>query len=649
MRNALIVVIELALTLILVNCAFGQDNIKVPDSASRTWTSNDGKFRITARLMEIEDEKVILLRDDGKNVSVDISRLSEVDQQFLAEEKNRVGERHDSLTAESPKPSASTPRSPIQPKAPKKFGRYSAPLQPVSLRSDLPVDLMSEIWQPSNRRPIKDFRVDAHYFHARMTAASSNADDRIFGMSFLDPFANRTGGGSHAAWVTLIDLEKGSLIGEFPLPTAKSVLGGIHPDGTECVINESSGNEKSTLRFFRIEANGLAETDAVLAEDGGFFKRLDGIHYLADGNLLVVFSDRMVVFRRDPWSIRFFFEKTGRDWKLAPDRRHALVRGPRGWFEIDLIDGVCTGESSSEGSAGSTSRAISRKSGSKAVLDREIMTVYSADGAELDSFFVPVNSPGGILTWIDDRFLSVHTQRKVIYIDTENRVALATQVQAWSAFEENGWIVIKDVHRGNSFYAVRQAQAATLSTTDLEAYAAKLPESGDDLLIFKPGVEIRLELSFAGRPEIEESARRALEDVLARRGIRVAEQSPWLLQGGSTIARGDVAYVPFGITPPPENSIRNSRLNRDKDLKDDVQVVAVAETIDMLQLFHNNELVWSSTSRFGPDHTLLLKEGETAQQAADRESKRKSNFWESLTLPKHVAMHPHGLPWFVVK
>jgi hypothetical protein len=51
---------------------------------ARTWTDTTGKFRIEAELIAVSGERVTLRRDDtGKNVTLDIARLSAADQKFL--------------------------------------------------------------------------------------------------------------------------------------------------------------------------------------------------------------------------------------------------------------------------------------------------------------------------------------------------------------------------------------------------------------------------------------------------------------------------------------------------------------------------------------------------------------------------------------
>ena len=53
----------------------------------RTWTSRDGKFRVVAELIRVENDVVVLRRSDGKTARVPVSRLSDDDQEFLSDQQ----------------------------------------------------------------------------------------------------------------------------------------------------------------------------------------------------------------------------------------------------------------------------------------------------------------------------------------------------------------------------------------------------------------------------------------------------------------------------------------------------------------------------------------------------------------------------------
>ena len=57
----------------------------------RTWTDTTGKFRVSARLIGIRGEIAVVEKEDGKRVEVPVAKLSQADQEYLAEEKKRGG------------------------------------------------------------------------------------------------------------------------------------------------------------------------------------------------------------------------------------------------------------------------------------------------------------------------------------------------------------------------------------------------------------------------------------------------------------------------------------------------------------------------------------------------------------------------------
>jgi CubicO group peptidase (beta-lactamase class C family) len=63
----------------------------VPASAApRTWRDSTSKFSVTAELVEVKDDHVVLKKADGKTVTVPIARLSASDRRYLASRARRV-------------------------------------------------------------------------------------------------------------------------------------------------------------------------------------------------------------------------------------------------------------------------------------------------------------------------------------------------------------------------------------------------------------------------------------------------------------------------------------------------------------------------------------------------------------------------------
>jgi hypothetical protein len=63
------------------------------------------------------------------------------------------------------------------------------------------------------------------------------------------------------------------------------------------------------------------------------------------------------------------------------------------------------------------------------------------------------------------------------------------------------------------------------------------------------------------------------------------------------------------------------------------------------ELIVDGEMVWRTGSTSGPGFMLQMRDGETAQQAADRQSGNANGFWNSISMPKQIAKHPNGGSW----
>ncbi len=64
----------------------------------RTWTSNNGKYRVNAKFVALNDDSVTLENEDGKTLTVALDKLTEADQQFARKqaEENPFGSAADS-------------------------------------------------------------------------------------------------------------------------------------------------------------------------------------------------------------------------------------------------------------------------------------------------------------------------------------------------------------------------------------------------------------------------------------------------------------------------------------------------------------------------------------------------------------------------
>ena len=73
---------------------FATDEEKAASAKPRSWSDRAGKFKVTATLVRVDGDRVVLRREDGKEIKVAIEALSDEDQKLVkngnADVKTRV-------------------------------------------------------------------------------------------------------------------------------------------------------------------------------------------------------------------------------------------------------------------------------------------------------------------------------------------------------------------------------------------------------------------------------------------------------------------------------------------------------------------------------------------------------------------------------
>lgn len=71
-----------------------------PPLAERSWGSTSGKFNVIARMTEIDGDKVVLQKQNGETVKVEVSRLSAVDQNYIKRNRGKLSVANDEQLAQ---------------------------------------------------------------------------------------------------------------------------------------------------------------------------------------------------------------------------------------------------------------------------------------------------------------------------------------------------------------------------------------------------------------------------------------------------------------------------------------------------------------------------------------------------------------------
>ncbi len=93
---------------VVIGLVIGLGAVAVANAAElRTWTDSTGKFSLTAKLVSLDGDQVILERETGDKMTIPLAKLSKADQDYVATQKE-----------ESPfQPMDGSPFTPVAPTA----------------------------------------------------------------------------------------------------------------------------------------------------------------------------------------------------------------------------------------------------------------------------------------------------------------------------------------------------------------------------------------------------------------------------------------------------------------------------------------------------------------------------------------------------
>lgn len=628
--------------------AIAQDDaevIKVSDSPSRTWSSPDGKFKREGTLVEIMGDRVKLEMEDGKSTVAQAAKLSKADRDFIAAERKRMGTSGDSPfmdEEESGGKSAGTSSAFSSGKETDVEIDYAS-VSVVDLNSEDPADINPKEWDTTPQRKVKSFRIPAYTVHASITGFACSPGEKMFAVSLSEPFGvnpnqradsggrrsqANSSGGDIKCWVDIVDLETTKTKFRFPLAEENDVVGDVSDDGNLIVTYGGTFSREPKIRILSVSNEGLdVQKSWSAAADGGFGVRLKAAGFLPGKRLLVDYSNHLLVLNLDPVEPLFKIPKDETDWEISRDRTKAIVEKQKKRYVVDLKNGECIGVI-----GGPTSNFGSPSpDGSRLVkFENFALTLRNESGEKLDEFYCPIFWPEPYVNWVDDRTVMLQTPNQQFYVDVDRRVVFLELLSTGGVpASRGGWGVQKMNDVGAQTVQVSQVSAQKNVGPNLAEYRQDLPEDADSLLLLKAGDSVRITAQLTADPSQETIARQKLGELLQKRGVTIDPNAANELRLSSSVRNEQVEYRTIGAPWARGGS----------------ETVNVRMVDQAAELIVDGDVVWRAGSTSGPGFMLQMREGETAQQAADRQSGNGSAFWASITMPKNLARHPKGGPW----
>jgi hypothetical protein len=621
-----------------------QEKVEIADSPSRKWSSSDGRFSVEGTLIESAGDKIRIQSKD-RVVTAPLNRLNAADQKFVKEEIKRA-----KTAAENPfMDEGETPeKNPFEEDAgspPKSAGSNVDPdftrAEGILLDSDTEANLSAKHWQPLSRKPVSKFRVPAFSIHSSISGSASNISESLFAISLHEPFGVELKGGSKQnrpgasggvkSWVDLVDLPSGKSRGRFPLPSERTVVGDVSEDAKRVLTYDGTFAQDPKLQVFEIGDRQLNLVSSAQSKGpDGRQQAANSAKFLADNKILVEFSGQLVVFDGSTWEPLWTIANDGSDWQLASDRRHALVGQSGRRYEVDLLAGKCTGMVGKPGAV--TAEGVAEPNGERiASFKDSVLTLRNPQGEVIDEFQIPVFWPNATLSWLENDFIRANSPHQTHFIDLKHRIALIEVHNFGSTPSNSAWSAEKVNQGQDHFVLVTQVAEQRQLAPDLEAYRKRIKADAESLLILKKGDKVSLSVRLEAHPEHAGLIEKRLKEILTARGVEIDDSATSQLRVTSSQRNEEVSYRRFGAPPWDANAIEK------------VQVRAVDQSIEYAL---DGQVVWRRGSASGPGFMLHMKEGESAQQAVNRQTGDGTYFWNSLMLPRNIARHPNGQAWF---
>ncbi len=298
---------------------------------------------------------------------------------------------------------------------------------------------------------------------------------------------------------------------------------------------------------------------------------------------------------------------------LSPGRAQFALSTPRGVEIFRAADGELLARMKESPNVRGLP-AFSAKGDRLAIVFGKQIMIWNAVSGELQRNFDCMNlTSSNSLEWLDDTHLLVgHTD----LVDIERRLLLWRYElsNSLACFQYDRLWLLMTVGNSQGLVPVQLMQPKVLEA------AAKL--DADEILALKPGARISLEVSLGGDDYTK--AMRSLQDALAKNGFTVADNQPLRLR--AQIVTGDSTTKEYG-----RHAFDSQR-----------ESVTVTQQRYEVELLVDGQSAWKSTSvlqGYAPS-VVLTKEGETAQQAIDRENQQRlAGYSFGVTLPQYV-VHP---------
>lgn len=585
-------------------------------SSMRTWTDKTGKFKVKAKLNERVDNLVRLETEDGRLITVPVEKLSEFDQKYLESAKANMdenpfagGEKVDkSGSGNSGESSGGIPLNTVQPD-------LNAGRKLLLIANDgWNVTPDPESDSAADPQPVEhsDGGFEKPFFDKFGNFVIS-PDDSIAAVSITNAFGgNRTG-------IQFLDLKNGKMLSNVGIPVKEASLVGMIVDPpTFATTRKEWFKDKGRVDFWD-GSNGLKH---IVGWEGNYkFAKL-----LNDEQLLTIDNKgQAVVWNWKSAKAAYYFQ-------CQPHALPAISSGGKqiaiaingGIMIVDLDSGKPLGTISTKKRV--TLMAFSRKGDKLATIQDGNLAVWDLANASLiDEFALAGITPfNPSMAWADDENILINGSTLVNY---------RLRVPVWIYKVKHGSMPLSGGRSGRFFYSAKGTDGKGV------VIPVKIPQQEvldvisnydpEDFLAIKPGMKVSIKMNLPFNQSEQQKIYDSISSKLKANGCEVDPASSVVLN----------CYTKKGKTQTREYESRGGfggGFNRG------TQKVTFTPTICYMEIAKGSDILWRRSVSSGPGFMMFLGEGESAQQAANKQSKPSPHFYTAAQLPKFYARLPDG-------
>jgi hypothetical protein len=585
----------------------------------RTWKDASGKFEVEAQLIGRTEQSVKLKKADGLVIEVPAEKLSEADQEYLqgltpdeSDENPFAGGKPDTGDQKMAGKTV-TSEADLRTIKPDPLGAKLIPIAGGRWSGTFDAALEHTIENKSVPFPISQTSV-----HDRRTGfAIVPAGTRAL-LSITNAFEKQ-------ARIVIIDIEKREASFETLLPFKEGKVIGISPSGNYyATMKDRSGASGGRIDFWQIEQQDVKH---VVGWETASFQDRNGFY---PNDLVFIDDDRLLTLGSQ---VVMWDWQAGKPLYAAPveasvspglsaNRKQLAVYADGAVAIINLEDGSSLGAITAD-RAGLTSLAVSEDGTLVAGLCGLDLRIWDLAKGEI---IREMTLPGSVQTtkslyWAGGKYLLVGDQHLV---DVELRVV------AWSYGKDFQTTALVPAGNSQFWYIGGSHSGSRVVSVSLPHFDPETRTSGldpDELLVLKPGTRVSVKLELPFPPDDQKKVLDHFKETLSQSGMVFDERAAIVVK----------CYVEKG----KENTINLRQIGRPRfGGGGGSEEIHYTPSTSIVEIVEGEQQLWRRVGHNGPAGMIRIQDGETSKQAVDRLCQPSPGFFQSIQLPRFLAVLP---------